>query len=140
MRGRAAEELLRLPVRLHGIQIGYPVDVILDIPARRVLGLEVRCRDETHRFLPLSTARVQLDEIAIGSALTLLEASQLDYYRKAGSTLRSLRGHDVGRAHAPSGRLKDVVVGEDGSIEALLVEHDGAVMRLRPDDALGSPV
>jgi hypothetical protein len=130
MRGRAADELLRLPVRLHGIHVGYPVDVILAHDASRVLGLEVRCRDDTHRFLPLATAQVGTHEIAIGSALTLLDGSQLQYYRKVGSTLRSLRGHEVGRADAPSAQLKDVVVGEDGTIEALLVMQDGAMTSL----------
>jgi hypothetical protein len=136
MRGRAADDLLRLPVRLEGVEVGYPVDVILDIPARRVLGFEVRCRDETHRFLPFSTADVQPDAIHIGSALTLLETAELEYYRNAASTLRSLRGRDVERAGVPSGPLKDVLVGEGGAIEALLVERDGSVVLLRPEEAL----
>jgi hypothetical protein len=136
MRGLSADELLRLPVRLHGIRLGRAVDVILDLPARRALGLDVLCGDDVHRFLPLAAVRIHPDEITVGSALTLLEGSQLDYYRDRGSPLRGLRGRAVSRAQGPAGRLKDVVVREDGQIEALLVESDGAVLRLRPEDAL----
>jgi hypothetical protein len=136
MRGLPADELLRLPVRLHGIQLGRAVDVILDLPAARALGLDVLCGDDAHRFLPLAAVRIQPDEITVGSALTLLEESQLEYYRDRGSPLRALRGHAVSRARAPAGHLKDVVVREDGQIEALLVESDGVVVRLRPEDAL----
>ena len=53
----AADELLRLPVRLHGIQLGRPVDVLLDAEAWRVVGLDVLCGDEVHRFLPLGRGR-----------------------------------------------------------------------------------
>ncbi len=136
MRGMAADELLRLPVRLHGIQLGRPVDVLLDLVGGRVLGLDVLCGDEAHRFLPLSTARIHPDEIAVGSALTLLEESELAFYRARGSTLRSLRGAAVSSGRAPAGRFRDVIVGEDGAIEAVLVEQDGALRPLRPEDAL----
>jgi hypothetical protein len=136
MRGLPADELLRLPVRLHGIQLGRAVDLILDLPAGRAVGLDVLCGDEAHRFLPLAAARIRADEIAVASALTLLEESQLDYYRDRGSALRAIRGRVVSRSRAPAGRLKDVVVRADGEIEALLVELDGAVMPLRPEDAL----
>ena len=51
-----AGELLRLPVRTNGIEIGRPVDVIVDPARNRALGFDVLCRDESHRFLPLSAA------------------------------------------------------------------------------------
>ena len=57
MRGRAAAELLSLPVRLHGIQLGRPVDALLDARVDRVLGFEVLCGDGAHRFLPFAVAR-----------------------------------------------------------------------------------
>ena len=47
----------------------------------RVLGFEVICGDETHRFLPFSVARIRPDEIAIDSALTLIDERDLDFYR-----------------------------------------------------------
>jgi|tagenome__1003787_1003787.scaffolds.fasta_scaffold20765327_2 hypothetical protein len=136
MRGLRADELLLLPVRLHGIQLGRAVDLILDLPAARVVGLDVLCGDDAHRFVAFAAVHINADEIAVGSALTLLEESQLEYYRDRGSPLRALRGHAVSRARTPAGLLKDVVVRPDGAIEALLVERDGAVMPLRPEDAL----
>jgi len=48
MRGRAASELLSLPVRMHGIQLGTPVDALLDARADRLLGFEVLCGDGAH--------------------------------------------------------------------------------------------
>ena len=46
MPGVSASELLRLPVRMHGIQLGHAVDVIFDRDRRRALGLEVLCGDD----------------------------------------------------------------------------------------------
>ena len=45
----SAEQLLRLPVRLSGMDIGYAVDLILDPGQRRALGLDVLCRDGVER-------------------------------------------------------------------------------------------
>ena len=44
---------LQLPVRLHGIPLGRPTDLLLDLDLRHVLGFVVRCGDESVRFLPL---------------------------------------------------------------------------------------
>lgn len=82
MRGRAASELLALPVRLHGIQLGTPVDALLDARADRLLGFEVLCGDGARRFLPFSVARVQADQIALDSALTLIDERDIAYYRR----------------------------------------------------------
>lgn len=82
MRGRAAAELLSLPVRLHGIQLGTPVDALLDTRADRLLGFEVLCGDGARRFLPFAVARVRADEIALESALTLIDERDLAYYRR----------------------------------------------------------
>lgn len=60
MRGLSADELLRLPVRLHGIRLGRPVDLILDTGSMRALGLDVRCGDELHSG-ENGTARLPLD-------------------------------------------------------------------------------
>ena len=51
MREITGDELLALPVRLHGIQLGRPVDLLLDRDAQRIVGLDVLCGDEVHRFL-----------------------------------------------------------------------------------------
>jgi hypothetical protein len=136
MGGRPAEELLRLPVRLHGIQLGRPVDLIVDLDAERALGLDVLCGDEVHRFLPLAAARVAEDEITVSSALTLLEEAELAFYRTRASALSALRGSELERGSQPVGRLRDVVVADDGSLAAVLVEHAGAVDRVDRVDGL----
>ncbi|MFL5961297.1 MAG: hypothetical protein ACJ757_00190 [Gaiellaceae bacterium] len=82
MRGRAASELLSLPVRMHGIQLGIPVDALLDARIDRLLGFEVLCGDGARRFLPFAVARLQADEIALESALTLIDERDIDYYRR----------------------------------------------------------
>ena len=103
MRGRPAEELLRLPVRLHGIQLGRPVDLILDLVGERALGLDVLCGDDVHRFLPLAAATVGDDEITVRSALTLLEEAELAFYRSRASELSALRGAELVHAFGHGG-------------------------------------
>ena len=73
MGSRRATELLQLPVRLHGIRLGRPVDLLLDASEWRVLGFVVLCGDESLRFLVFAAADVQQDAIAVPSALLLLE-------------------------------------------------------------------
>ena len=51
-----AGDLFRLPVKTNGIEIGRPVDLIVDPARNRALGFDVLCRDESHRFLPLTAA------------------------------------------------------------------------------------
>ena len=87
MRGRGAADVLSLPVRLHGIQLGKPVEAFVDRQEDRVLGFEVVCGDGAHRFLPFSVARLAPDEITIQSALTLIDESDLDFYRRNGRRL-----------------------------------------------------
>jgi hypothetical protein len=108
-----AGDLLRLPVRTNGIEIGHPVDVIVDPERDRALGFDVLCRDASHRFLPLSAAVFEDDQITVESALVLLAEDQLDFYRTRGLSLREL---------APV--LENVVVGADGTLE--LVSDDAA--------------
>jgi hypothetical protein len=90
MRGRAAAELLALPVRMHGIQLGVPVEALLDEGADRLLGFEVLCGDGAHRFLPFAVARLQADEITLDSALTLIDERDLDFYRRRSRRLGEL--------------------------------------------------
>ena len=87
MRGRAASEVLALPVRLHGIQLGQPVDALLDERVDRVLGFEVRCGDGARRFLPFPVARLQEDQIEIDSPLMLIDERGLDFYRRHSRSL-----------------------------------------------------
>jgi hypothetical protein len=103
---RLAEDLLRLPVRTRGIEIGRPVDIIVDVAGNRAIGFDILCRDESRRFLPLSAAQIEEDEIAVESALVLFAEDQLDFYRKRAKSLREL---------IPV--LGDVVVGADGVLK-----------------------
>jgi hypothetical protein len=131
VQGFSADALLGLSVRLRGILIGRPVDVIVDLAGRRALGLDVLCKDEEHRFLPWSAAAIGGDEIAVSSSLTLLAAEELAFYRKRARTLRALRGAPVTRAGRELGPLDDILVATDGTIDALVVAG-----RRRPLDDL----
>jgi hypothetical protein len=121
MRELTGAELLALPVRLHGIQLGRPVDLLLDRDTLRTVGLDVLCGDEAHRFLPLPTASVSDDEIAILSPLVLLEEDQLHFYRSKTFALSVLRGRLVQRKGRDLGALGDVVVDAAGQLVAVVV-------------------
>jgi hypothetical protein len=127
--GRSGDALLLLPIRLHGMAIGRAVDLIVD-PDGRILGVDVLCRDEQHRFLPLAAAELLEDEIRVESALTLLEDRELAFYRARGRTLTGLRGSTVLHGDKPAGPLRDVVVGDGGAIKALVVGENGASRRI----------
>jgi hypothetical protein len=136
----AADDLLRLPVRLHGIQLGRPVDVLLDGDGRRAVGLDVLCGDEVHRFLPLAAAELAEDEIGVRSALLLLDDAELSYYRTQGRTLRGLRGTAVDDRGRPLGLLRDLELGDDGSVSRLLLDADGSERWIELDGIrLGGP-
>ena len=102
-------ELLALPVRLHGVQLGRPVDLLLDRNTLRTVGLDVLCGDEVHRFLPISAVTVHDDELAVSSALTMLDEPELAFYRTRASTLSALRGS----------KLDGVFVNSDGTTDGL---------------------
>jgi len=103
MKGRPIAELLSLPVRMHGIQLGRTVQALVDVSADRLLGLELVCGDGAHRFLPFAVARVGAREIEVSSALALIDERDLAYYRR-----HSRRVADVG--------YDDPWVDEDGSL------------------------
>jgi hypothetical protein len=123
MRERRGDELLVLPVRLHGIELGKPVDLLLDRDARRAVGLDVLCGDEVHRFLPMPTAAIHDEEIRILSPLVLLEG-ELDFYRSRTVALSRLRGRPVERQGLELGPLRDVIVAADGRLVAAIVENE----------------
>ncbi|MBA3734127.1 MAG: hypothetical protein H0W90_02840 [Actinobacteria bacterium] len=122
MKELTGAELLALPVRLHGIQLGRPVDLLLDRDTLRTVGLDVLCGDEVHRFLPLPTASVGNEEIAVLSPLVLLEEDELDFYRSKTFALRAQRGLQVQRKDQDLGALGDVVVDSAGNLVAALVD------------------
>jgi hypothetical protein len=133
MRERTGDELLALPVRLHGIQLATPVDLLLEREGLRAVGLDLVCGDDVRRFLPLPTAAIDEEQIAVLSALVLLEEDELSFYRSRTLSLGALRGGRVAHKGKELGRLLDVVVGPSGELRALLIDQDGRRVRL-PDD------
>jgi hypothetical protein len=73
--------LLRLPVRMNGIELARPVDALVDRDGE-LIGLEIRCGDGSRRFLPAPAAEILADEIRVGSALVFLDARELAWYRE----------------------------------------------------------
>jgi hypothetical protein len=128
--GLSAEQLLRLPVRLEGIDVGHAVDLIVDPGQGRALGLDILCRDEVHRFLPLATADVEDGVIELSSAFALVDDAGFEFYRDRTSSLRMLKGTNVAHAGNDLGVLRDVVVSSVGEIEALVVETDDGTERV----------
>jgi len=88
------EDLLERLVRLHGIHVGRVVDVILESESGEPIGLEVRCEDGRHRFLPMAALTVVEAEIVIDSPFALLDGDELEFYRRRGVALRG--GRDPG--------------------------------------------
>jgi hypothetical protein len=120
-----AADLLGLPVRLHGIQLGRPIDLLVDRDGLRAVGLDVLCGDDVHRFLPLPAAVITTAEITIRSPLLLLDEDELAFYRERAFSLDSLRGCPVERGGRPMGMLKDVAVGPSGVLAEVIVEANG---------------
>ena len=134
MAERTGDGVLRLRVRLHGIELGRPVDVLLDRDGLRVVGLDVLCGDDVHRFLPLPTAAVGADELTIHSPLVLLEEDELHFYRTRAFLLSSLRGRAVTKRGKDVGTLRDVAFAPDGELLAVLLDSGE---RLPFDGTLG---
>jgi hypothetical protein len=126
----SAADVLHRPVRLRGIQLGKPVDVILDATCRRALGFEVRCGDDERRFLPLSVATVGGRDVQVSSPLVLLDESQLSFYTRRGFTFRALRGTDVVDRGVVAGRLHDFMFDRDGTIASVTVETSSGIEEL----------
>ena len=124
MGSRSATELLQLPVRLNGIRLGRPVDLLLDPAEWRALGLVVLCGDGSSRFLVFAAADLREDAIDVSSALLLLD--DVEFYRGRSRSLRDLLGAE----------LRDLLVTRGGSVEALVVERDGVVQQIEPADML----
>jgi hypothetical protein len=120
-------------VHLHGIQLGRPTDVLVDVESWQVLGFVVRCRDESMRFLPWAASQPSESEIAVGSALMLLE--DVAFYSERSVSFRSLIGGEL----ALGGVLRDVLVGDGGAVTELEIERDGERRRIPPSGARVAP-
>jgi hypothetical protein len=118
----SGEEVLGLPVRLHGLNLARPVDLLLDRDGLRVVGLDVLCGDDEHRFLPLPTAAIGDGALTIHSPLVLLEEDELDFYRARAFALSSLRGRAVTKRGEDVGKLRDVVFAPGGDLRAVVLE------------------
>ncbi|HZT91000.1 MAG TPA: hypothetical protein VFA05_03080 [Gaiellaceae bacterium] len=90
MTGWSAADLLALPVRMNGIQLGRPVDLLLDAQDDRVLGFELACGDGSRRFLPFTVAEIHAGEINVRSALALIDEADLAWYRRHARRLGEL--------------------------------------------------
>ena len=112
MKRRLAGELLRLPVRTRNIEIGRPVDVIVDPVHNLAVGFDVLCRDDEHRFLPWTAAVVDETSISVESPIVMLAEEQLAFYRARARSLREL---------VP---LENVLIEPDGTLE--VVSDDAA--------------
>ena len=130
MGSRSATELLLLPVQLREIRLGRPVDLLLDAEAWRVLGFVVLCGDESRRFLALPAADLRQDEIAVPSALLLLE--DVEFYRGRSRSFRALLSRTVVQGTREAGKLRDLLLAPDGAVAALMVEQGGALRELEP--------
>jgi hypothetical protein len=119
----SASAALHLPVRLRGIQLGRPVDLLLETDTWHAIGYVVLCGDESQRFLPLAASQTTDEEIRVGSALMLLE--DVGFYRARGTSYRSLLGGQVHRRGRPAGRLRDLVLA-GGEIVELELDRGGA--------------
>jgi hypothetical protein len=122
----AGAELLRLPVRVRGILLGRPVDLLLDPKRPRVLGLDVRCGDDRNRFLPFSATLLEEGELRVGSALVLVDEVDAAFYHERTVALGSLRGMPVALDGRPLGRLDDVQVDTAGVVVAVVIDADGS--------------
>ncbi|HET8751179.1 MAG TPA: hypothetical protein VFM43_01485 [Gaiellaceae bacterium] len=130
MGSRSATELLLLPVRLQGIRLGRPVDLLLDPRTWRVVGFVVLCGDDSQRFLVFAAAEPREDEIDVRSALLLLE--DVEFYRGRSQSFRALLGGAVVNGRSELGELRDLLLDPDGSVAALLVDQGGAIRELEP--------
>ena len=122
MGSRSATELLQLPVQLHGIRLGRPVDLLLDLAEWRALGFVVLCGDESLRFLVFAAADLREDAIEMPSAHLLLD--DVEFYRDRSRSLRDVL----------DGELRDLRVLPDGDVETLVVDGKGGLREVQPSD------
>ncbi|HEY8030112.1 MAG TPA: PRC-barrel domain-containing protein [Gaiellaceae bacterium] len=133
----SASDLVGIPVRLRGILLGRPSDLLLDASARRVVGFVVESGDEVPRFLPFAASQPGEDAIAVASALMLLD--DVAFYRKHGVSFRSLLGTGIERENASVGTLIDMHLNLAGDVLELEVDHDGTRSRIVASDARFTP-
>lgn len=130
MGSRSATELLHLPVLLHGIRLGRPVDVLFDSAEWRALGYVVLCGDDTLRFLVFAAASPRDEALEVASAFLLLE--DLGFYRERSRSLRELLGAAVVSDGRELGELRDLILAPTGSVDVLVVEDEVGAHEVEP--------
>jgi hypothetical protein len=125
------DELLRRPVRVHGIHLGRPVDLLLHPTEPQALGLDVLCGDDRHRFLPFSAAQITERHVEASSPLVLLDLREGSFYRREARSLNALRGTPL----RDRSSLQDVVLAPDWKIRELVLDGEERV----PLDGLALP-
>ena len=89
---------------------------------------------------PFSLSHGEQRRLSVAAMLVLgqqgLLLDELPFYRARGRSLQALRGSAVVTAGAAAGALKDVLVGEDGQIERLVVDGPAGELRVRVDAAV----
>jgi hypothetical protein len=127
--------LVRRPVVIGDVRLGAAVDALFDRPLVRLLGLEVRCSDGVHRFLPFPACEAQGDRLAIESPLVLLDR-ELGFYRAGGNAFSDLRGQHVGLDEKAIGALADLIVDQEGSVRRVVASTPAGVVELEPGPGL----
>jgi hypothetical protein len=135
VRGLTGEELLRLPVRVRGIQVGRVVDVLIHPTDSRALGADVLCGDDRHRFLAFPAARLGRSALEVSSALVLLDLQDDSSYRLEARALSELRGTPVDGGSS----LQDVVFGPDWTIAELVLTGSEGPQRVPLDGRVLPP-
>jgi hypothetical protein len=133
---RSATELLTLAVRLRGLGLGRAIDLFLDRDDLRLVGIEVLCGDDEHRFLPVAAAKLGTDGIAINSPLVLLDAAQVDFYRSRTFSFGAIRGRPVRRRDRDVGVLRDLRLNAELAVAGIVVDADGREELLPFDDSI----
>ena len=127
--------LVRRPVVIGDVRLGAAGDALFDRMLARLRGLEVRCSDGVHRFLPFTACETQSDRLAIESPLVLLDR-ELGFYRAGGSAYSDLRGQHVGLEEKAIGALADLLVDQEGSVRRVVVSTPAGVVELEPGPGL----
>jgi hypothetical protein len=123
--------LVGRPVVIGDVRLGVAVDALLDRALGRLVGLDVRCLDEAHRFLPYPACEVAADRLELESALVLIER-EADFYRLGGSALSALRGQSVVRAGTELGTLADLLVDDEGGVAGIVVATPHGEVEIEP--------
>lgn len=122
-------------VMYRDIRLGVVVDALLDALVRRLVGLDVLCRDGAHRFLPFPACDVMEKHVAVDSALVFLERN-VDFYRTGGRPFSKLQGLPVRLSGLEVGALVDVLVTPAGDVTCVVASTSMGDRELEPGPGL----